>query len=359
MVGQTVTDGLCWLGPCPIVPATPSLGLSHPNGQPPLRWLYQHQSQEFTRWCSPTPSQETGIDRTSEQRVCTSTISNVRYDKSHWTKCYNIVAVTDNNTIIVVKIQRASQPYHLDRVVHCSAQLISDYLRWKGCKPPHDIFRELTPGTLPQNQGRKKWDYKSNQVYVISICDFLWTQQPKIPELLNNKWLLRQTPHWELHLALPQDPQDKSNASSVRAEKPVAQFCFISLPNFCILTGDYVTLPLEKLLWIFANSGSKQGKRSLPGWAEKDPTACSFVEKLCYDCLSPAEKLAYDRAVDMEKQLEGDKAIEQERVAEQSELLAAERDIAKQERDLALKQIRHLKAVLKSLGADHPQQPDE
>ncbi|EFP90775.2 uncharacterized protein PGTG_16801 [Puccinia graminis f. sp. tritici CRL 75-36-700-3] len=111
-------------------------------------------------------------------------------------------------------------------------------------------------------------------------------------------------------------------------------------------------MPLEKVLWIFANCGSKQAKRSLPEWAKKDPIARSFVDKLWYDCLSLAEKLAYDKAVDIEYRLKRDKAIEEERVADQIWM-------AKTERDLLLKETRQIREELKIWGADHPQQPEE
>ncbi|KAA1121856.1 hypothetical protein PGTUg99_033915 [Puccinia graminis f. sp. tritici] len=60
--------------------------------------------------------------------------------------------------------------------------------------------------------------------------------------------------------------------------------CFVSLAIFRSLTADNVhDDQLEKILWIFANAGSKRDPRVLPDWVQADPTATLFVNLLLHN----------------------------------------------------------------------------
>ncbi|KNE93430.1 hypothetical protein PSTG_13252 [Puccinia striiformis f. sp. tritici PST-78] len=215
-------------------------------------------------------------DATSEQHAQASATSkleysydkNADYDESNGIVRYDIVAKTDQNTVVEIELQRAYEPYDFDRSSYYSSRLIRN--------------------RTEQNMRLEKVKDLFNPVYIVSICDFGWNALPSVPDHMQNCWRLWVGWRWT----------DPFSTISVQQEMPASQFCYISLPTFRSVQGDSVDKnnALEKIIWILANTGRKSALRSLPEWVESDPFIKSFVDQLRYDTLNAEEKFDHDVA---------------------------------------------------------------
>ncbi|KNE96184.1 hypothetical protein PSTG_10599 [Puccinia striiformis f. sp. tritici PST-78] len=159
---------------------------------------------------------------------------------------------------------------------------------------------DLDPASSPQQpQPPALWDYRCNPVYVILICDFPW-KKLGIPKQLQSEWLLWLGPHWNLGKCSNMLSNKLGDKSSIPQERPIHSYIFISLPIFKSALGDRVDVTLEKLVWILANTGQNSRDRLVPEWTETDPTAKLFIDKPPYASLTPVERRFYNKQEGLE-----------------------------------------------------------
>jgi hypothetical protein len=94
---------------------------------------------------------------------------------------FDIVCITQNNTTIIVEMQKAKEFYFMDRLVYYAARQIIKRQGWTGKSEPREPFKEGLEEELGTSEdvlstGKRKaeeaWDYHLYPVFVIAVCDF-------------------------------------------------------------------------------------------------------------------------------------------------------------------------------------------
>ncbi|OAV99571.1 hypothetical protein PTTG_00812 [Puccinia triticina 1-1 BBBD Race 1] len=203
--------------------------------------------------------------------------------------CYDLVAVTEEDTNVTIGLQLADKPFKFHRLAELSGhRLICDRDLWGPLRRRQtDQFTHLSVGSKTPSP-----------VYMITICGFKWTEAPeRIPACLESSWLLWTSQCWAAGLTAGKDAEG-GERHPIPIGGPTVSCCSISLPAFRSVPGNEVSSDLEKFLWILANTGPKAALQPLPDWIQTDSTA-----KQCVDLLLDENIAVVDEKVGLHKPL--------------------------------------------------------